>query len=476
MHAAAVPARARRRGAHSHRIARIPSHDRRMTALPSRTPLARTSVALLLGVAAGLGAAEPTSPSSGVGPNPPLPEPRKSWLPTVRIAPAQGWREGASPVPANGLAVTAFASGLDHPRWVVVLPNGDVLVAESNRPPKGEGAPGGGIRGWVMGLVMKRAGAGAPSADRITLLRDGDGDGVAEQRSVLIDRLHSPFGMALVGDQLYVANADAIVRFPYTPGALTIDALPAKVTDLPGGPLNHHWTKNIIASRDGARLYATVGSNSNIGENGMAVEEGRAAIWEVDLPSGNKRLHATGLRNPNGLAWEPQTGALWTVVNERDELGDELVPDYLTSVQPGAFYGWPYSYYGAHVDPRVEPTRPDLVATAVVPDYGLGSHVAPLGLASGEGASALPELYRRGMFVGLHGSWNRKELSGYKVAFVPFDAGKPGGPMRDVLTGFVAADGKANGRPVGVAVDARGGLLVADDVGNTIWRVTGATR
>jgi glucose/arabinose dehydrogenase len=442
---------------------------------PTFMPSARAA-ALLLGVVGGLcacRATDPIGPAPGVGPSPTLPAPQKSWLPTVNIAPQKGWRDGAKPTPAAGLAVTAFATGLDHPRWVVVLPNGDVLVAESNRPPKGEGAPSGGLRAWVMGLVMKRAGAGTPSADRITLLRDADGDGVAEQRSVLVSRLHSPFGMALVGDHLYVANADAIVRFPYTAGATTIAAPATHVTDLPGGPINHHWTKNILASRDGTRLYATVGSNSNVGENGMAAEDGRAAIWEVDLPHGTKRLYATGLRNPNGLAWEPQTGALWTVVNERDELGDDLVPDYLTSVRPGAFYGWPYSYYGAHVDRRVRPPRPDLAAKAVVPDFGLGSHVAPLGLASAEGVN-LPDAYRRGMFVGLHGSWNRKQLAGYKVAFVPFDGGKPSGSMRDVLTGFVDAEGNANGRPVGVAIDRRGGLLVADDVGNTLWRVSAA--
>jgi glucose/arabinose dehydrogenase len=415
-------------------------------------------------------------PSSSTGPAPQLPAPKKSWLPTVNIAPAKGWVDGAKPVAADGLAVTAFATGLDHPRWVVALPNGDVLVAESNRPPKGEGAPGGGVRGWVMGKVMARAGGGVPSADRITLLRDADGDGVAETRSVLLANLMSPFGMALVGDQLYVANADAIVRFPYTAGAMKIEAPPARLTDLPGGPLNHHWTKNIIASRDGSKLYATVGSNSNVAENGLPAEEGRAAVWEVDVATGAKRLYATGLRNPNGLAWNPASGALWTVVNERDELGDELVPDYLTSVRPDGFYGWPYSYYGTHVDTRVKPPRPDLVAKAIVPDYALGSHVAPLGLVTTDGAASLPEAFRGGMAIGLHGSWNRKELSGYKVVYVPFDGAKPSGPMRDVLTGFVDDEGRASGRPVGVAIDGRGALLVADDVGNTIWRVAASTR
>jgi len=350
-----------------------------------------------------------------------------------------------------------------------VLPNGDVLVAESNAPPKEEK---GGVKAWFMKQAMAKAGAGIPSADRITLLRDADGDGVAEQKSVFLENLFSPFGMALVGNELYVANADAIVRFPYAAGATRIDGAGAKVVDLPGGPLNHHWTKNVIASRDGTKLYATVGSNSNVAENGMAMEEGRAAIWEVDPKAGSKRLYATGLRNPNGLAWQPQTGALWTVVNERDELGSDLVPDYLTSVKDGSFYGWPYSYWGQIVDERVKPPRPDLVAKALKPDYGLGTHVAPLGLVSSEGA-ALPEAFKSGMFIGLHGSWNRKPKNGYKVVFVPFANGAPSGAMVDVLTGFLDGDGNAQGRPVGVAIDRKGGLLVADDVGNTVWRVKG---
>lgn len=411
--------------------------------------------------------------SAGTGPRPTLPAPKHSLIPTVNIAPAEGWSPERTPLAAPGTQVVAFASGLDHPRWLHVLPNGDVLVAESNAPPKPE--DGKGIKGWLMGLVMKRAGAGVPSADRISLLRDSDGDGVADTRSVFLDGLRSPFGMALVGNDLYVANTDAVVRFPYATGDTHISAPGSKVVDLPAGPINHHWTKNVIASRDGNKLYVTVGSNSNVGERGMAVEAERAAIWEVDIgsgvDSGAHGLFATGLRNPNGLAWEPHSGALWTVVNERDELGSDLVPDYLTSVRDGGFYGWPYSYYGRHVDERVTPPRPDLVATAIVPDYAVGSHTAPLGLASSAGTS-LPEGFANGMFIGQHGSWNRRPHSGYKVIFVPFDKGKPSGEPVDVLTGFLSEDGKAYGRPVGVALDRQGALLVADDVGNVIWRVS----
>jgi glucose/arabinose dehydrogenase len=364
--------------------------------------------------------------------------------------------------------VTAFATGLDHPRWLYVLPNGDVLVAETNAPPK----PGdSGIKAWIVKAIMKRAGAAGPSANRITLLRDGDGDGVAETRSVFLDNLSSPFGMALVGADLYIANTDALVRVPYSAGATRITAAPVKVIDLPGGPINHHWTKNVIASSDGTRLYVTVGSNSNVAEKGMDKEDGRAAIWEVDVRTGKRRIFASGLRNPNGLAWEATTGALWTVVNERDEIGSDLVPDYLTSVEDGAFYGWPYSYFGANVDARVKPARPDLVAKAVIPDYALGTHVAPLGLAFSD-KNSLPAPFGTGMYVGQHGSWNRKPRSGYNVVFVPFAGGKPAGAPIDVLSGFVSADGDALGRPVGVAFDHRGALLVADDVGNIVWRVS----
>jgi glucose/arabinose dehydrogenase len=434
-----------------------------------------TTPLLVAAVAAALAACGDTSKlpeGASIGPNPALPAPTKSLLiPTIDIAPAVGWPAGAKPTAAAGLAVVSMASDLAHPRWLYVLPNGDVLVAESNAPPKEMPGAMAKVKAWVMKQVMTRAGAGVPSADRITLLRDADGDGVAEVKSPFLEGLHSPFGMALVGDDLYVANADAVVRFPYRAGETRIAAPAAKVVDLPGGPINHHWTKNIIAAPDGSRLYATVGSNSNVGENGMENEEGRAAIWEVDPKAGTKRLFASGLRNPNGMAWEPRSKVLFTVVNERDEIGSDLVPDYLTSVREGAFYGWPYSYYGQHVDERPKPPRPELVASAVKPDYALGTHVAALGLSTSEGA-ALPAPFRDGMFVGLHGSWNRKPPSGYKVVFVPFAEGRPAGQPVDVLTGFLDSEGKAQGRPVGVAIDRRGALLVADDVGNRVWRVT----
>jgi glucose/arabinose dehydrogenase len=429
-----------------------------------RCSAACTSVVLGL---AGCGETARLPPSAGEGPHPTLPAPNKTLIPTVKIAPASSWPEGKTPVAANGMRVSAFASGLSHPRWLHVLPNGDVLVAESSAPQRPE--DGKGVKGWVMKKLMKDAGSATPSANRITLLRDADGDGVAEQRTPFAEGLNSPFGMALVGDALYVANTDAIVRLPYTPGATRAAGPPQKVVDLPGGPLNHHWTKNIIASRDGTRLYATVGSNSNVGENGLDKEEGRAAIWEVDLQQRSKRLFATGLRNPNGMAWEPNSGALWTVVNERDELGSDLVPDYLTRVSDGSFYGWPHSYFGQHVDTRV-PQRPELVAKAVVPDYALGTHVAPLGLTYLQGGK-LPAPFGDGMAIGEHGSWNRQPLHGYKVVFVPFANGKPQGMPMDLLTGFLSPDGKAYGRPVGVEVDARGGVLVADDVGNAVWRI-----
>ncbi|MGH6901729.1 MAG: PQQ-dependent sugar dehydrogenase [Geminicoccaceae bacterium] len=410
--------------------------------------------------------------SAGIGPNPELPPPNETLLPTVNVAKATGWAGDQTPTPAEGLRIAVFADGLDHPRWLYVLPNGDVLVAETNAPPRPEG--GGGIKGWVMGLFMERAGAGVPSANRITLLRDADGDGVVDSRSVFLDGLRSPFGMALVGNDFYVANADALVRFPYEEGQTRIEAAGETVVELPGGPINHHWTKNVIASADGARLYVAIGSNSNVAENGMAAEEGRAAIWEIDHATSEQRIFASGLRNPVGLAWEPESGALWTAVNERDLLGSDLVPDYMTAVDDGGFYGWPYSYFGAHVDERVEPQRPDLVARALVPDYALGAHTASLGLAFAEGAAALPPEFRSGAFVGQHGSWNRRPRSGYKVIFVPFEDGQPAGDPVDVLTGFLNADGEAQGRPVGVAIDRTGALLVADDVGNRIWRVTAA--
>jgi len=410
--------------------------------------------------------------SAQTGPNPQLPAPQTSRIPTVNIAPAKGWPQGVTPKAAPGFAVAALASGLDHPRWVYVLPNGDVLVAETAAPPKPE--DGKGIKGWAMKKVMKRAGSAVPSANRIALLRDADGDGKAETKSAFLENLNSPFGMALVGSTLYVANTDSVMKYEYKEGQTRIDAPGTKVADLPGGPLNHHWTKNLIASPDGKRLYATVGSNSNVAENGMDKEENRAAILEIDPASGATRLFASGLRNPNGMGWQPHDGRLWTVVNERDELGSDLVPDYLTSVKDGGFYGWPYSYFGRHVDERVKPARPDLVEKAIVPDYALGSHVAPLGMVFYEG-KLFPERFAGGAFIGQHGSWNRKPLSGYRVVFVPFKDGKPSSPApADILTGFVDDEGKAMGRPVGVAIDKAGALLVADDVGNVIWRVTPA--
>jgi glucose/arabinose dehydrogenase len=499
---------------------------------PHCTPRSRLALLALPALIAACGEKARLPDGADAGPAPQLTQPRTAFVPTVDIAPAVGWSSGQAPVAAEGLTVRAFAQGLEHPRWLHVLPNGDVLVAETNAPERPD--EGKGVKGWVMKKVMARAGAGVKSPDRITLLRDADGDGVAEVRSVFLQKLNAPFGMALVGDRLYIANTDAVVELPYADGDMTAKRAPQRLTDLPAGTRNHHWTKALIASPDGTKLYATVGSNSNVAENGMAEEDGRAAIWEIDRASGTKRLFGTGLRNPNGMAWS--NGVLWTVVNERDELGSDLVPDYLTSVREGAFYGWPYSWYGSHVDPRVEPKQPELVAKAVMPDYALGSHVAPLGLAaaprgaltaalegapagataavpaaagsSGAGAAATGTTAAgaaaaaapgsstagaagaagstaagsapsatwnaaavEGMFVGLHGSWNRKPLSGYKVVYVDFDGGKPKGPMRDVLTGFVNAQGDAMGRPVGVAIDQRGGLLVADDVGNTIWRV-----
>jgi glucose/arabinose dehydrogenase len=405
-----------------------------------------------------------------MGPRPTLPEPNSSIIPTVNIAPARGWVEGATPVGAPGTVVTRYAAQLEHPRWLYVLPNGDVLVAETNAPPKPD--DGKGIKGRLMKSAMKKAGAATPSANRITLLRDADGDGLPELRSTFAEGLNAPFGMALVGNDFYVANSDAVVRFQYSPGAVKVAGEATKVVDLPAGPLNHHWTKNLIASADGSRLYVTVGSNSNVGENGMEAEEGRAAIWEVDPRTGEHRVFASGLRNPNGLAWVPSSGTLWTVVNERDEIGSDLVPDYLTSVKDGGFYGWPYSYFGQNVDERVKPQKPELVATALVPDYALGPHTASLGLAYAKGNS-LGDAFREGMFIGQHGSWNRKPFSGYKVVFVPFEGGKPSGQAVDVLTGFLNDKGEAQGRPVGVALDKTGALLVADDVGNMIWRVTG---
>ena len=434
----------------------------------------KSPLAIVIVLAGGLAACGETSilqVSDGTGPSPKLPEPNKTLIPTVNIAPAIGWPKGAKPTAAAGTQVAAFAEDLDHPRWLYVLPNGDVLVAETSAPPKPD--DGKGIRGWVMGKAMGRAGAKVPSPNRITLLRDKDHDGVAETRTVFLENLNSPFGMTLVGNDLYVADTDRLLRFHYENGDTAIKSPPTKVVDLPGGTLNHHWTKNVIASKDGRKLYVTVGSNSNVGENGLDQEEGRAAIWEVDRATGNHRIFASGIRNPNGLAWEPRSGALWTAVNERDEIGSDLVPDYITSVKDGGFYGWPFSYYGQHVDIRVEPQNPDLVAKAIAPDYAVGPHTASLGLTFAEGTS-LPAQFKEGAFIGQHGSWNRKPHSGYKVIFVPFAGGKPTGKPVDVLTDFLNKDEEAMGRPVGVVIDQQGGLLVADDVGNKVWRVSAA--
>jgi glucose/arabinose dehydrogenase len=427
-----------------------------------------TLLALLAGVA-GCGRAAQFSVSSGFGPDPELPPPERRLIPTVKVVTAKGWELNEKPVAAEGTEVTAFAQSLDHPRWLYVLPNGDMLVAETNAPPRSDDAKG--IKGWFFKYFQKKAGGAVPSANRISLLRDADGDGVAETRSVFLSGLNSPFGMALIGDVFYVANTDAIVRFPYAEGQTEIVTAPSTVTQLPAGDLNHHWTKSLIASLDGSKLYVGVGSNSNVMENGHEQEVERAAIWEVDPQSGSRRIFASGLRNPVGMAWQPETGALWTAVNERDELGSDLVPDYMTAVTDGGFYGWPYSYFGGHVDLRAKPPNPELVAKAIVPDYALGAHTASLGLASSQGTT-LPDQFKDGMFIGQHGSWNRIPRSGYKVVFIPFTGGMPAGEPIEVLTGFVKENGDAMGRPVGVAVDKRGGLLVADDVGNVIWRVS----
>ncbi len=408
--------------------------------------------------------------SAGIGPTPALPPPNTSLIPTTKIATAIGWPDGARPIGPSGTRVNAFASGLEHPRFVFTLPNGDVLVTEANAPPRPDDAQG--IRGWFFKRFQRKAGGAAPSANRISLLRDADGDGVAETRSVFIGGLNAPFGVTMIGRDLYVANTDAVLRFAYVDGATTLGGRGDTVVALPAGTLNHHWTKTIAASPDGSKLYVSIGSNSNAAENGMENEVDRARIWEIDVKTRAHRTFASGLRNAAGLAIEPTTGALWAAVNERDELGGDLVPDYMTAVQDGAFYGWPYSYFGAHIDTRVKPQRPELVANAIVPDYALGAHTASIGLVSSRGTT-LPAVFSNGMFVAQHGSWNRDPRSGYKVIFVPFINGKPSGDPIDVLGGFLTGDGKAMGRPIGVAIDGRGALLVADDVGNVIWRVSG---
>ncbi len=435
--------------------------------------------ALLLASALGLSLAACSDPafdeSSQVGPNPTLPEPHQYLLPPIKVAPGQGWARGETPTVAPGLAIKALATGLRHPRFVYVLPNGDILAVQAKSPPA---EPVKRPKDPIVGIVKNTATSypGSPkAASRITLIRDANGDGVPELQTTLIDNLNSPFGVAYADGNLYVANTDGVVRYAFTPGQTQITEPGTTLTPLPGGPIDHHWTKSLVLSPDGKRLYATVGSNSNIVENGFEAEKGRASVWEIDRASGRAREFATGLRNPNSPAFYPGTNTLYVVVNERDELGPHLVPDYLTSVKDGAFYGWPYSYYGRHLDPRVMPQRPDLVARATVPDYALGSHVAALGLTFYTGTS-LPAKYRGGAFIGEHGSWDRYSPAGYKVAFVPFRDGRPSGKAENVVTGFLTSDNsKSRGRPVGVAIDRTGALLIADDVGNTVWRVTAAT-
>ena len=436
----------------------------------SRLPTALLAGTLLLGACNDGGGA--FDRGTQIGAHPVLPAPQQYLVPPIRVAPIVGWHANETPVAPQGFVVTAFARGLGHPRNLLTLPNGDILVVESQGPniepitrPKSP------IIDFIQAIATTKPSATpAPPSNRVTLLRDADGDGHAEARTVLIDKLFSPYGIAWVDGSLYVATTDAIVRYPFVPGQSRLAGPGIVLTKLPGGPIDHHWTKSLVVSPDGKLLYVGVGSNSNIAENGMEAEKGRAAIWEVDRASGRAREYATGLRNPNGLTFYPGSNTLWSVVNERDELGPNLVPDYLTSVRDGGFYGWPYSYYGSRLDPRVMPQRADLVARALAPDYALSSHVAALGLAFYQG-DAMPARYRGGAFIGEHGSWDRHDFNGYKVVFVPFASGRPSGMAQDFLTGFLTADGKARGRPVGVAVDSRGALLVADDAGNVVWRV-----
>ena len=408
--------------------------------------------------------------ASVTGPTPSIPAPTRSRIPTVNVAKVVGWAGKDHPVAVPGTSVIAFARKLDHPRWLYVLPNGDVLVAESNAPERPEMRTG--VRNWFLRLFMHEGGAGAPSANRITLLRDTDGDGAADMRTTFLKNLNSPFGMALVGNTLYVANTDAVVSFPYATGQIEITSSPTRVVSLPAGPINHHWTRGLVASPDGSKLYVSVGSNSDWGERGMDKEVDRAAIHEIDPRARTRRVYASGMRNPIGMAWIPDSGALWAAVNEREELGADLPPDYITAVRPGGFYGWPFSYHGKNLDPRVEPQNPELVSAAITPDYSLGPHTASMGIAWA-GATTLPQRFHNGLMVTQHGSWNRVPRSGYRVVFVPFANGRPSGQPIVLLTGFIDRDGNAQGRPAGVAIDARGGVLVADDAGNTIWRVIG---
>lgn len=411
--------------------------------------------------------------SQQIGPDPVLPEPQQESLPDLKVAEVVGWKDGETPSVPEGLKVTAYANDLANPRTVHTLPNGDVLVVQSKAPEgKPLSRPKDFIRGWIMAMASGGGGGEQKETNLITLLRDSNRDGEVDERHDLLTSLDSPFGLAWADNTLYVASASAVLAYPYELGQNQISEAPRTLTPLPGGPLNHHWTKDMALSPDGRMLYVSVGSNSNVAENGLEAEKGRAAIWQVDRQTGAARVFASGLRNPNGLTFHPQTGELWTVVNERDELGPNLVPDYMTSVKDGGFYGWPWSYYGDHVDPRVYPPRPDMVEKAIKPDYALSSHVAALGMAFTEG-SAMPQAYANGAFVGNRGSWNRDSFNGYKVVYIPFENGKPSGKTQDVVTGFINGE-QARGRPVGLGIDGTGALLVADDAGNTVWRISAA--
>jgi glucose/arabinose dehydrogenase len=432
-------------------------------------------VAALLPLA-GCGSSQKIDPMQQVGPNPVLPKPSEELIAAVGVPKVIGWKQGETPQVPPGFRIEAMATGLSNPRNVYPLPNGDILVVETDRMgSEPVDRPKDPIRDFIMNMAHggggKETSGTSGKPQRITLLRDADGDGKPELKSVLVDHLNSPFGVAVLGNDLYVANTDAIIRYSFTPGQTRITAPGQKVIDLPGGLIDHHWTKSLTASPDGTKLYAGVGSNSNIQERGPEAETNRAAIWEIDPKTGAYRVFASGLRNPNGLTFYPGSDVLWTVVNERDELGPNLVPDYMTSVKDGAFYGWPYSYYGQHVDRRVRPQRSDLVAKAIPPDYALSSHVAPLGLAFYTG-TGFPAMFRGGAFIGEHGSWNRTEHNGYRVVFVRFVSGRPVGKPITFVAGFLTPGGEAHGRPVGIAVDRTGALIVADDVGNTVWRVT----
>lgn len=428
--------------------------------MKKQTLIAVALTALLAGCDSGA----QLDPQKQMGPNPELPEAKNFFMPPMQVPEGVPWKQGEMPKVAQGLKIEKIAENLKHPRQLLTLPNGDVLVAESNGPAKPTTRP----KQLIMGIVQKASGKGGEGGNRITLLRNVNGKW---EQHAFIENLFSPFGMQLVGNTLYVANADSLVKFPYQEGETEIRTPPQWVTDLPGGPINHHWTKALVASPDGSKLYVGIGSNSNITENGIGAEYHRAAVLEVDAASGATRVYATGLRNPTGLQWEPQSNRLWAIVNERDEIGSDLVPDYMTSVRENGFYGWPYSYFGQHVDSRAQPQRPDLVEKAIKPDYALSSHVAPLGLLFYQGENMAQ--YRGGAFISEHGSWNRTPLNGYQVVWVKFENGKPVGLPQPVVTGFLTDDQKqVRGLPVGLAADRQGALLIADDASNTVWRVS----